>query len=95
MSLTSSLQRIVTAKANIKSAIENKGVTVGDDVSIVDYPDYIAAISGGGGGATQTKTITLDLESGDQEVLPDTGYTLSKVTITKPDTLISACTCTA
>ena len=27
MSLTSSLQRIVTAKANIKSAIENKGVT--------------------------------------------------------------------
>ena len=90
MSLTSSLQRIVTAKANIKSAIENKGVTVGDDVSIADYPDYIAAISGGGGGATQTKTITLDLESGDQEVLPDTGYTLSKVTITKPDTLISA-----
>ena len=91
MSLTSSVQRIVTAKANIKSAIENKGVTVGDDVSIVDYPDYIAAITGGGGsGATQTKTVVLDMANGDQVVSPDEGYTLSQVTITKPATLVAS-----
>lgn len=59
MSLTSSLQRIVTAKANIKSAIEAKGVTVGNDVSIVDYDDYIAQITGGGGGGSFTLEVPL------------------------------------
>ena len=58
MSLTSSVQRIVQAKADIKTAIEAKGVTVGDDVSIADYDDYIAQISGGGGGTLITKSIT-------------------------------------
>ena len=92
MSLTSSLQRIVQAKADIKAAIENKGVTVGSDVSIADYDDYIDAIQTGGGGSglTQEKTVTLALEGGDQIVLPDQDYTLSKVTITKPSTLISS-----
>lgn len=58
MSLTSSLQRIVQAKADIKSAIEAKGVTVGNDVSIVNYDDYIAQITGGGSATLTTKTIT-------------------------------------
>jgi len=90
MSLTSSLQRIVQAKADIKSAIEAKGVTVGDNVSIADYDDYIAAISGGGGGATQTKTVALNMANGDQVITPDTGYVLSQVTVEKPATLIPA-----
>ena len=47
MSLTSSLQRIVTAKENIRQAIIGKGVNVGTDASIVDYPGYIANISSG------------------------------------------------
>lgn len=59
MSLTSSLQRIVQAKADIKSAIEAKGVTVGDNVSIVDYDDYIAQITGGGGGGSFTLEVPL------------------------------------
>lgn len=50
MSLTSSLQRIVSAKADIKTSIEAKGVTVPNNASIVDYPDYIDAITTGGGG---------------------------------------------
>lgn len=58
MSLTSSLQRIVQAKADIKSAIEAKGVTVGNNVSIADYDDYIAQITGGGSATLTTKTIT-------------------------------------
>lgn len=50
----------------------------------------IVVIKGGGGGPTQEKTVELALASGNQEVLPDTGYSLSKVTITKPDTLLAA-----
>ena len=37
----------------------------------------------------QTKTVALSMASGDQEVSPDLGKVLSKVTITKPDTLIA------
>lgn len=90
MSLTSSLQRIVQAKADIKTAIENKGVTVGDDVSIANYDDYIDAITTGGGGSTQTKTVSLSMASGDQVITPDTGYTLTQVTVEKPSTLIAS-----
>lgn len=89
MSLTSSLQRIVQAKADIKTAIENKGVTVGDDVSITNYDDYIDAIQTGSSTPTQTKTVALSMASGDQVISPDTGYALSQVTVEKPLTLIA------
>ena len=36
----------------------------------------------------QTKTVTLSMASGNQTVTPDSGKVLSKVIITKPDTLI-------
>lgn len=87
MSLTSSLQRIVQAKADIKTAIENKGVTVGNDVSIANYDDYIDAIQTGSSTPTQTKTVALSMASGDQVISPDTGYALSQVTVEKPSTL--------
>ena len=38
----------------------------------------------------QTKTVTLNLSSGDQSVSPDDGKVLSGVTITKPATLLSS-----
>lgn len=38
----------------------------------------------------QTKTVALDMATGNQSVLPDEGKTLSGATITKPDTLIPA-----
>lgn len=48
MSISTEIQRIMTAKANIKAAIENKGVTVGDE-TIDTYAEKIDEISSGGG----------------------------------------------
>ena len=50
MSVAQEIQRLQSAKANIKTAIENKGVTVGDG-TIDTYAEKIGQISGGGGGA--------------------------------------------
>lgn len=50
MSITSEISRLQTAKADIKAAIENKGVTVPSAATLDDYADYVSAISGGGGG---------------------------------------------
>lgn len=36
----------------------------------------------------QMKTVDLSMASGDQVIIPDEEYSLSKVTVTKPDTLI-------
>ena len=49
MSIAQEIQRIQSAKANIKSAIEQKGVTVGDG-TIDTYAAKISEISGGGSG---------------------------------------------
>lgn len=48
MSLATEIQRIQGAKADIKTAIENKGVTVGDG-RIDTYAEKISQISSGGG----------------------------------------------
>lgn len=50
MSVANEIQRLQSAKANIKSAIEEKGVTVGDG-TIDTYAEKISQISSGGGGA--------------------------------------------
>lgn len=47
MSITTEIERIENAKASIKTAIENKGVTVGDG-TIDTYASKIDEISGGG-----------------------------------------------
>ena len=49
MSITNEIQRIQGAKANIKAAIEQKGVTVGDG-TIDTYAAKISEISGGDSG---------------------------------------------
>ena len=48
MSIANEIQRLQSAKANIKSAIEQKGVTVGDG-NIDTYAEKIGEISAGGG----------------------------------------------
>ena len=49
MSIASEIQRLKTAKADIKAAIEEKGVVVGDG-TIDTYAEKISEISGGSGG---------------------------------------------
>ena len=44
MSIATEIQRLNTAKANIKTAIESKGVTIGSSVKIDSYPTYINQI---------------------------------------------------
>ena len=51
MSIATEIQRLQTAKADIKSAIEQKGVTVGDGL-IDTYAEKISEISSGGGSQT-------------------------------------------
>lgn len=47
MSIASEIERIQSAKADIKTAIENKGVTVDSTKKISEYADLIDAISTG------------------------------------------------
>ena len=49
MSIATEIQRLKTAKADIKTAIENKGVTVPSNATIDAYPTYVSQISSGGG----------------------------------------------
>jgi hypothetical protein len=57
MSVATELQRIIDAKADLKTAIEAKGVTVSSSALIDDYADYVDAIPSGGGGAVEEKLL--------------------------------------
>lgn len=50
MSIATEITRLQTAKSDIKTAIEAKGVTVPSSATIDTYDDYVSQISGGGGG---------------------------------------------
>ena len=52
MSIASEITRLQQAKADIKTAIENKGVTVPSDATLDDYDGYIYDIPSGGGGTS-------------------------------------------
>lgn len=54
MSIANEISRLNTAKANIKTAIENKGVTVPGAATLDTYPTYINSISQSGGGASSS-----------------------------------------
>lgn len=54
MSIATEITRIQQAKADIKTAIEVKGVTVPSSATIDTYATYVSQISGGGGGGDTT-----------------------------------------
>lgn len=67
MNISENLQRIQEAKANIKTAIENKGVTVGN-TKLDGYANLINQIQTGGGstgGGTEREIILSDGDSFD------------------------------
>lgn len=57
MSIASEITRLQQAKADIKTAIENKGVTVPRSATLDDYADFVDSISGGGGGSVDWESI--------------------------------------
>lgn len=52
MSIVDEITRLTSAKADIKAAIEAKGVSVPSSATLDAFPSYVSAISGGGGGFT-------------------------------------------
>lgn len=89
MSIADDLTRIQGAKADLRTSIQAKGVTVPASAKIDDYPDYVDAIQQGGGGTYQAKTVSPTTSQ--QTVTPDTGYdALSQVTVSAVTSAIDA-----
>ena len=61
MSIASEISRLQTAKADLKTAIEAKGVTVPSSTKLDDYADLVDSIQAGGGGENMIKFIEIDL----------------------------------
>ena len=56
MSIATEISRLQTAKADLKTAIEAKGVTVPSSATIDTYDDYVSQITSGGGGSSSADT---------------------------------------
>ena len=73
MSISSEISRLTQAKADIKTAIENKGVTVPSSAKLDDYPELIDDIEQGSTPNLQSKSVSIT-ENGTTTVEPDPGY---------------------
>lgn len=77
--LIENVNRIAQAKTDIKTAIENKGVTVSDDATIDTYPDLIDQIeTGNGDGGVDVSGVTATAS----DVLSGTKFVDSSGTLT-------------
>ena len=74
---TDKLNKIIVSKEDIRLAINEKGVLVDTSVLLSDYGNKVREISTGL--PTQEKTLSLT-ENASFEILPDSGFALSKVT---------------
>ena len=57
MSIASEISRLQTAKADLKTSIESKGVTVPASAKLDDYSDYVDSIQTGGGGGSASDAV--------------------------------------
>lgn len=90
MSIATQITRLQGVKSDIRTALTVKGVSGASEHDMDDFATDIYNIPGGGS-PTQTKTATPSHVV--QEIDPDLGYVLSKVTvyaIPKTETLNSA-----
>lgn len=74
MSIATEITRLQGAKADLKTAIEGKGVTVSSSAKLDAYPALVDAISGGGGSDLYVKII-----EGTNEVTTIVDNTLTKI----------------
>lgn len=65
MSVTSEITRLQNAKADLKTAIEGKGVTVPSNTKLDGYADLVDSIETGGGGGGTTPYIVNPLNGAD------------------------------
>lgn len=72
MAISDEITRLQGAKADIKTAIEGKGVTVSSSAKFDDFADYIDAIQGSSSPSLQNKTISPTTSQ--QSVTADSGY---------------------
>lgn len=79
MSIATNLEKLETDITNAYDAVQTKGGTIPSDKNTENLSTAISSISGGGGKPEQSKTATPSTSS--QTILPDTGYTLSSVTV--------------
>jgi hypothetical protein len=64
--ISDELNRLIQAKADIKTALESKGVTIGDSSTLDEFPALIEDMpSGGGSGGGIDTSIIIDLIEGD------------------------------
>ena len=73
MSIATEITRIQQAKADIKTAIQAKGVTVPSSAKIDAYDDYVSQISGGGGcegfiGMVERSAASITIPSGTTKI---------------------------
>ena len=68
MSISTQIQRLQTAKADIKAAISDKGVIIPDNATIDTYPTYVSQISSG-----DYEQLFIDMIEGDIKsvIIPD------------------------
>lgn len=80
MSIASEITRLQGAKADLRTAIQAKGVTVPASAKLDTYDTYVGQIQQGGAPTLQSKTATPSTSQ--QVIQPDNGYDgLDKVTV--------------
>lgn len=57
MAISDEITRLQQAKADLKTAIEGKGVTVPSNATIDDYADLVDSIEAGGGGSSSIEDL--------------------------------------